>query len=94
MKRKVEQSPERLRQSVESASRGDIEIDLPKQVLRLVSTGKGTEGAGPLTTLAVTPKICTNDHLVHPPGRTVMLTIRVIAITPSPMMINVRRPIR
>ena len=46
------------------------------------------------TTLLVTPKMWTNDHLVHPPGRTVLFTILVTVMTPSPIIINVRRPIR
>lgn len=39
MKRKVELSPDLLRKSAEFASWGHIKVDLPKEVLRLVSLG-------------------------------------------------------
>lgn len=49
---------------------------------------------GTLTTLVETPKMWTKDHFVQPPGPTVLLTILVTDMTPSPMIINVSRPIR
>jgi hypothetical protein len=49
---------------------------------------------GSLTTVIVTPKMCTNEWDVQPPGPTILLTILVTDIAASPMIINVRRAIR